>query len=573
MVRSKKAGRIVSILRSGYSYWRIEKILPTKIYADGKRSLYRQTFNVAGDLRAPRSGSAGFQPVDSFFVHKRDACAALHGGRSEIARCPIQPRAMGFLTRILCLLIAWHATATLLSERPNILFILVDDLAWTDLGSYGHPWHETGQIDRLAKEGMQFTQAYSPAPICSAARASILTGKTTARLGFEFVVKAEPGRQVIKPAPPLRAPPFTLALDPSETTIAEHLQEFGYRTAFFGKWHLNPHYNGRYLGWDPELGPTRQGFEVAIEDFGSHPYSRRELPVIHETGRFHADGITERSIEFLRRDHQRPFFLMVSHFFVHTPIHSPYQWLLDKYDKLVPVGSPNRDKRVVYAAFVETLDHYVGRLLDALEETGLAESTLVVFLSDNGGHPEFVSHEPLRGSKWNLYEGGVRVPLLIRWPERISPNSLCDTPVIGYDMFPTFSEIAGGPIDSADQDGESLLPLFYNSKASLDRNLYWHFPYYHPEGTKFGEAIRQIGVDDFHASQTRPQSAIRKGPYKLIYFEESRNSELYNIENDVSEGDDLSQSLPIMAEELEWDLQNYLQRVGARRPTMTTSER
>ena len=125
--------------------------------------------------------------------------------------------------------------------RPNILFILVDDLAWTDLGSYGHPWHETRQIDRLANEGMRFTQAYSPAPICSAARASILTGKTTARLGFEFVVKAELGNQIIEPTPPLRAPPFTIALDPSETTIAERLQKDGYETAYFGKWHLNPH--------------------------------------------------------------------------------------------------------------------------------------------------------------------------------------------------------------------------------------------------------------------------------------------------------------------------------------------
>jgi len=598
MVGSIKVGRIVSILRFGFSYWRIETILPIKIYAGGKRLVSRKIFKVAGDLRAPTSGSTGNMkgkassctghssksgdwPVSEGRINrleacstidKRSACPAVAMQKREIARYPNQPRAMGFLSRIFWTLIAYFSAASLYSERPNILFILVDDLAWTDLGCYGHPWHKTERIDRLANEGMRFTQAYSPAPICSAARASILTGKTTARLGFEFVVKAEPGSQVIEPEPPLRAPPFTLALDSWETTIAEHLREFGYRTAYFGKWHLNPHYNGRYLGWDPNLGPARQGFEVAIEDFGSHPYSRRELPVVNEAGRFHADGITERSIEFLRRDHQRPFFLMVSHFFVHTPIRSPYQWLLDKYDRIIPEDTPNRDKRVVYAACVETLDHYVGTLLDALKETGLDESTLVVFLSDNGGHPEFVSHKPLRGSKWNLYEGGVRVPMLVRWPERISPESVCDTPVIGYDLFPTFAEICGHPVELDEIDGASLLSLLDNLKVDIDRNLYWHFPYYHPEGSKFGNAIGQIGVDDFRVSQTRPHSAIRKGPYKLIYFEEEGDSELYDIENDVSEQNDLSQTLPSVAEELEPDLRNYLQRVEARRAVVSISE-
>ena len=363
----------------------------------------------------------------------------------------------------------------------------------------------------------------------------------------------------------MRAPPFTLALGPSERTIAEHLQEVGYETAYFGKWHLNPHYNGRYLGWDPKLGPGRQGFEVAIEDFGSHPYSRREFPVVSEEGQFHPDGITERSIEFLHREHSGPFFLMVSHFFVHTPIRSPYQWLLDKYDRILPQDSPNRKNRVAYAACVETLDHYVGELLDALDEAGLEESTLVVFLSDNGGHPEYVSHKPLRGSKWNLYEGGVRVPMLVRWPGRISQGSVCDTPVVGYDLFPTLADISGYPIDSADQDGTSILPLFKAPETRLERSLYWHFPYYHPEGSKFGKAIARIGMDDYRVSQTRPQSAVRKGPYKLIYFEEEGNSELYDLAVDVSESKNLTRSQPNVAKELERELLDYLQKVRARR--------
>lgn len=452
------------------------------------------------------------------------------------------------------------------NARPNILFILVDDLAWTDLSCYGHPWHETPHIDRLAKEGMRFTQAYSSAPICSAARASILTGKSTARLGFEFVVKAEPGSQVIEPVPPLKAPPFTLALNPAETTIAERLQKDGYETAYFGKWHLNPHYDGRYLGWDPDLGPTSQGFEVAIEDFGSHPYGQQELPVIQEPGRFHPDGITERSIEYLKtRDQTRAFFLMVSHFFVHTPIQSPYQWLRDKYDRIIPENSPNREKRITYAACLETLDHNTGELLSALDYAGLDKTTMVVFLSDNGGHPEYVSHKPLRGSKWNLYEGGIRVPMLARWSGRITPNSICDEPVIGYDLFPTFAEIVGQPVESANLDGVSLLPLISQPSIALDRSLYWHFPYYHPEGSKFGKAIARIGMDDYRVSQTRPQSAVRKGPYKLIYFEEEGNSELYDLAADVSESKNLTRSQPNVAKELERQLLDYLQKVRARR--------
>lgn len=191
---------------------------------------------------------------------------------------------------------------------PNILFILVDDLAWSDLGSYNHPWHETPHIDNLAAEGMRFTQAYAPAPICSASRASILTGKTTARLGFEFVVKSEPGEQVISPPQSLKAPPFTLALDLDETTIAEILGPGGYETAYFGKWHLNQHYKGVYNGWSPTEGPGQQGFFVAEEDFGIHPYSRKELAIIEERGRYHSDGLTEKAIGFLERKHEHPFF-------------------------------------------------------------------------------------------------------------------------------------------------------------------------------------------------------------------------------------------------------------------------
>ena len=456
-------------------------------------------------------------------------------------------------------------SSTLFANRPpNILFILVDDLAWTDLGCYGHPWHETPNIDQLADEGMQFTQAYSPAPICSSARASILTGKTPARLGLEFVVKAEAGSQLIEPPQPLKAPPFTLALDLAETTIAEQLKSADYNTAYFGKWHLNPHYAGRYLGWDPQLGPAEQGFDMAEEDFGSHPYSRNALPELTVRGQFHRDGITERAISFLKQDHDQAFFLLVSHFYVHTPVQSPYTWLLERYEAKIPEDTPNREKRIEYAAFVKTLDYHVGQLLAALDATGLRDDTLVVFLSDNGGHPEYVSHVPLRGSKWNLYEGGIRVPLLMRWPGTISEKINCDTPVVGYDLFSTFASVAGINEMDTQQDGTSLVPLFAQPSLILDRNLYWHFPYYHPEGDKFGRAKASIGVDDFVVSQTRPHSAIRKGDYKLLHFQEDDRTELYNVKKDPAEERNLALEQAGKTVELAASLESYLDQVNAR---------
>jgi uncharacterized sulfatase len=413
---------------------------------------------------------------------------------------------------------------------------------------------------------MRFTDAYAPAPICSASRASILTGKTTARLGLEFVVKADSGEQVIEPAQPLKAPPFKLSLELEETTIAELLLGAGYNTAYFGKWHLNPHYKGVYLGWSPVEGPGQQGFSVAGEDFGSHPYNKREMALIDEPGRYYPDGMTDRAIRFIEQDHEAPFFLMVSHFYVHTPVRSPYTWLLDKYEKTVPAGIPNRTKRVKYAAFLETLDHHVGQLLDALGEADLAESTLVIFLSDNGGHPEYVSNKPLRGSKWNLYEGGIRVPMIVRWPESVKKGSVCDQPVAGYDVFPTLAEVSEEACQHLPEglDGKSLLPLLTGNGNGETRSLYWHFPYYHPEGRKFGLSKAKIGVDDFEVSQTRPHSAIRHGDHKLVYFGEDKRCELYDLVRDISEQNDLSGNNPSLADSLKNNLLRYLDSVDAR---------
>jgi uncharacterized sulfatase len=460
--------------------------------------------------------------------------------------------------------------ATLHAERPNIVFILADDLAWADLGCYGHPWHQTPHLDRLAAQGVRLTNGYAPAPICSASRASILTGKTTARLGFEFVTKNEPGYQKLDAPTPLRAPPLTLNLPLAETTLGEVLSGVGYETTFFGKWHLNAHY-GRYLGWSPTHGPVQQGFQIAVEDFGAHPYSwkRGKTPKqITKRGVYPKDSMVRRVTDYIAQPHDQPFFVMASQFYVHTPVKTPCRWLVEKYDRRIPQDAPARERRLRYAAFVETLDHYVGKILTAVDEAEIAEETLVVFLSDNGGHPEYTANGPLRGSKWNLYEGGIRVPFLIRWPERIAAGTTSDRPAIGYDLLPTFAEVAGADLPEQ-VDGVSLLDML-SGESERTRAMVWHFPYYHPE-RGFRDAPETIGVNDFVTSRTRPQSAIRRGRYKLIRLYEQEPPELFDLETDLSEQTDLARAKPELASELNSLLSEKLSAMDARLPEPTAS--
>lgn len=447
-------------------------------------------------------------------------------------------------------------------KRPNIVFILADDLAWSDLGCYGHRWHRTPNIDKLAERGTRFTNAYASAPICSASRASILTGKTTARLGFEFVTKEKPGRQNIDFETLLEAPPLTLNLPLAENTIAERLTHLGYETAFFGKWHLNQHHN-RYLGWSPTHGPQNQGFQTAVEDFGAHPYAwnRQRPKTIEEEGTFTNDSMVQHVCDFIRQEHDRPYFVMASSFYVHTPVRTNLAWLVDHYEGTIPADVANRSNRVKYAAFLETLDHHVGKILAAVDESKQSKNTLVLFFSDNGGHPEYTGNAPLRGSKWNLYEGGIRVPMIAYWHGNVPVNRENATPVIGYDLLPTLVAAAGGK--AADVDGQPIDLTSHESSANTERPLLWHFPYYHPE-RGYGKALPMIGVDDFAVSKTRPQSAIRRGNDKLLWFAEEDRVELYDLQNDLSEQHDRSSSEPEKAAALKTVLQQMLSEQNAR---------
>jgi len=456
------------------------------------------------------------------------------------------------------------------TNQPNIVLLLVDDLGWSDLGCYGHAYHRTPNIDRLAKDGMRFTNAYAPAPICSASRASILTGKTPARLGFEFVTKNEVGHQQLDTKVPLQTPELTLNLPVAETTIAEQLAPLGYQTAFFGKWHVNQHYQKRYLAWHPDFGPKQQGFATATEDFGDHPYAWRNKKPVPDLpdGEFPVDSMIQRTADFIRKqkDADQPWFIMASSFYVHTPVKNRSRWLVEDYEPHLKADAPCRQKRLEYAAFVETLDHHIGTILDAIDDSSQRENTLVVLISDNGGHPEYCSNAPLRGSKWNLYEGGIRVPMIVRWPKQIKPRSTCDTPVIGYDLLPTFVDAAGGKVtsDEDDIDGNSIQEAFTNPAWRPRRTLLWHFPYYHPEST-FSKALDSIGVNDFVTSKTRPQSAIRDANHKLIYFAEDDRVELYDLNADISEQHDLSTKQPRVAEKLRTQLDQQLKSMNARR--------
>jgi arylsulfatase A-like enzyme len=453
------------------------------------------------------------------------------------------------------------------ADRPNIVFILADDLGWRDLACYGSPWHETPHLDRLAREGMRFTTAYASAPICSASRASLLTGKSPARLGFEFVTK-EPGTEVS--SRPMQAPPYPLNLALEEKTLAEVLGPAGYRTGFFGKWHVSQH-NDYYLGWSTTHGPLQQGFDEGDSDFGSHSYSYKQNKALAgqplPAGEFPADSLTDRAISFIRAQKDRPFFLYLSQYYVHTPIRTRTPWLTEKYRAKLPPGAA--PERAVYGGMVETLDHLVGRVLRALDEAGVADNTLLIFMSDNGGHPEFAANGPLRGSKWNVYEGGIRVPLIVRWPGHVAAGSTCETPVIGSDLMPTLSAVAGTtPPAGEPQDGVNILPLLRGEKTvSRPQPMVWHFPYYHPEGPAFDEARPAVGIDDFQTSQTRPQSAIRLGNYALLHFYEDGRDELYDLADDVGEQRDLSKEKPKKAAKLRAALDDYLKQVNARFPT------
>ena len=427
--------------------------------------------------------------------------------------------------------------------RPNIVFILIDDLGWADLPVYGHAFHETPAIDRLAAQGLRFTQAYTAAPLCSPTRASIQSGQYPARVGVTDFI---PGHW--RPYERLTVPKNRTQYLPLEVvTVGEAMKTQGYATAYFGKWHLGSSRTGTI--------PAAQGYDDSFYQSGRGHFDLAEKltpPQDVAPDDYFAEVITDHGLAFMEAHRDQPFFLTLSHYAVHIPLEAR-QALIEKYEnKEKPAEGVNHP---IYAAMVEHVDQSVGRVLDALDELGLSQSTVVVFYSDNGGLSErydkadgvvMTTNAPLREEKGGLYEGGIRVPLLVRWPGVVAPGTISDALVTSVDLFPTFVDVAGGTMPEGQTvDGSSMVPVLRGAAPDAERALFFHYPHYH---------------------HTVPAGAIRQGDFKLIEFFDDGRTELYNLREDIGEAHDLADDLPEKTAVMQTLLAEWREQVGAAMP-------
>ena len=417
-------------------------------------------------------------------------------------------------------------------------------MGWMDLGCQGNKNLHTPNIDALAKGGIRFTDAYAPAPVCSPTRAAILTGQTPARLQITNHLPHQdrftPKSSKLLPARMLNHLPLKYV------TLAEKLKkDAGYATAFIGKWHL-------YTGKNEKYNPLNQGFDINIGgcSYGGPPTFfdpyRIDFLTNRKKGEYLPDRLADETIAFIteQQSKKKPFFVALWNYTVHWPMEAPAD-LLEKYKNLPVRGY--RDHR--YAAMIEAMDNAIGKVLNSLDNLNLTDETLVIFSSDNGPFGGVGDASPLRADKGHLYEGGIRVPLIIRWPGKIKPKTLDETPVILTDLYPTILEASGISSNvNYPVDGKNLLPLLKNRKKLNDRAIFWHYPNF-----------------AFHRDN-RLGSAIRKGDYKLIHFYDTDSMELYNLRKDISERNDLSRELPQLALKLKNKLESLLKESGAAMP-------
>jgi arylsulfatase A-like enzyme len=429
--------------------------------------------------------------------------------------------------------------------RPNFVFILIDDMGWKDLECYGGAFYETPNIDMLAAQGMRFTNAYAAAPVCSPTRASILTGKYPARLHLTDFLTGRADR----PSQKLLRPRALQYLPLEEVTIARALKPSGYVSACIGKWHLGgkPYYPEKH-GFDVNIGGTDTGSPP-----GGHFHFRTPTLVARDDEDYLTDRLTEEAEKFIEQNKEKPFFLYLSHYAVHIPLQAK-KALVAKYEakaKSLP-GQHNS----IYAAMVESVDESVGRIVKKLEDLHLVERTVVFFMSDNGGlsakegpNTPATSNVPLREGKGFLYEGGIREPMIIKWPGATTPGSVCHLPVSSVDFYPTILAMAGVKEDARQAlDGLSLVHLLKQSGEWKRDALYWHYPHYSNQGG-------------------RPSGAIRQGNFKLIEFFEDSQLELYNLSEDIGEQTDLAAHEPEKAKQLHTLLVAWRNSVKAQIPT------
>ncbi len=428
------------------------------------------------------------------------------------------------LSAALFLALMLSGSSAAAADRPNVVLILIDDLGRNDLGCYGSTYYRTPHIDRLAADGLRCTDAYAACPVCSPTRASILTGKYPARLHLTDWL---PGRSD-RPDQRLLRPAIRQQLPLEEVTLAEALKAAGYATAHVGKWHLG----------GEGFGPQQQGFDrnVAGDQTGSPasyfaPFRNRQgrfMPGLEQAtdGEYLTDRLTAEAERFIDANRDRPFFLYLAHYAVHIPLRAKAE-MVAKY----PTGGrPGTQNNPIYAAMVESVDESIGRVVKKLDDLGLTQRTLVIFTSDNGGlsvlegpNTPSTTNAPLREGKGFLYEGGIREPLLIKWPGVIRPGTTSDVPVSSIDLFPTVLEVCG-VTSAARPDGVSLVPVLKGGRLDRDA-LYWHYPHYSNQGG-------------------RPGAAVRAGDLKLIEFYEQGRRELYDVRRDPGETRNLAADRP-----------------------------
>ncbi|MBP6784105.1 MAG: sulfatase [Verrucomicrobiales bacterium] len=457
------------------------------------------------------------------------------------------------IRRLLAALLSLFALSlpSLRAEKPNVVFILADDLGYTDLACYGSGYYETPNIDRLASQGMRFTNHHH-AQNCQPTRAALMSGQYGPRTGVYTVGGID---RFDWSSRPLRPVDNVTELPLDRTTIAQSFKAAGYKTAMFGKWHLGE--KGEYL-------PGRRGFDEAIVSSGRHFKFTTIPPVEVSPETYLADFLTDKAEDFIRRKNDVPFFLYLPHFGVHSP-HQAKSDLIAHFEPKAPVGGHHDP---VYAAMIASVDESVGRIMTLLEELKIAENTVLVFASDNGGvggyareginkeSGDITDNAPLRSGKGSLYEGGTRVPLIVRWPGVVKPGT-CNAPTIHVDLPATFLEIAAAPAPAQMLDGESLVPVLKDPAAALKRTaIYQHFPGY-----------LGAGKDSW---RTTPVGLIQSGDWKLMEFYEDGRLELYNLSKDIGESHNLAVEMPDTAKELHEQLKLWRTGVGAKMPTPNT---
>lgn len=467
-------------------------------------------------------------------------------------------------------------------EKPNIILFLIDDLGWADLGVTGSQFYETPHLDKLAREGVFFTDAYAANPVCSPTRASILTGKYPSRIGL---TNHSGARGSMGPNYKLTPPEVVGNMPTEDITLAEALKNAGYTTAHIGKWHLQAHHmKGR------EHYPEANGFDLNIAGHkmgqpGDYyfPYTSKQHPSTNvpdmedgKEGDYLTDVLTDKAINFIEDQAgqgEQPFFLNFWYYTVHTPI-IPDKSKFKKYNqKAKSMGLDQKAKdgikehqsisravqsSAAYACMVESMDENIGRIIATLKKRGIFDNTIIVFLSDNGGLSTGTGPNaptcslPLRAGKAWVYEGGIRSPLIISYPAGLKPSLRVNEPAVSTDIYPTLLDLAGLPLMPEQHvDGVSLKPLLSGKKATLGREaIYFHYPHYH------------------HINTMGPAGAVRMGDYKLIEVYESGEVELYNLREDIGEQKNLASQKPELMAKMKKMLQVWRKQSGSKMTTL-----